>query len=140
MDKVHLGPYTVTEIADKGLYRLQNDKENNLKKLYNGVLLKEYFPPVKAPEEEPSKDEKRQEDEGLLPPVKAPEEPSKDEKRQEDEGLLPPVKAPEEPSSDKIKQEDEGLPPPSKKRKKKVREHAIVNIFVRIIIITHVHV
>ena len=55
MDKVHLGPYTVTEIADKGLYRLQNDKGKNLKKLYNGVLLKEYFPPVKAPEEEPSK-------------------------------------------------------------------------------------
>ena len=41
---VYLGPYTVAEVVDKGRYRLQNQSGKKLKKLYNGVLLKEHFP------------------------------------------------------------------------------------------------
>ena len=44
LDDVYLGPYTVAEVVDKGCYRLQNESGKKLKKLYNGVLLKEHFP------------------------------------------------------------------------------------------------
>ena len=44
LDDVYLGPYTVAEVVDKGRYRLQNESGKKLKKLYNGVLLKEHFP------------------------------------------------------------------------------------------------
>ena len=36
--------HTVAEVVDKGRYRLQNQSGKKLKKLYNGVLLKEHFP------------------------------------------------------------------------------------------------
>ena len=67
MDDVYLGPYTVAEVVDKGRYRLQNQSGKKLKKLYNGVLLKEHFPSqpdadlqenstqVQKPDEKPSK-------------------------------------------------------------------------------------
>ena len=44
LDNAYLGPYTVAEVMDKGRYQLQNESGKKLKKLYNGVLLKEYFP------------------------------------------------------------------------------------------------
>ena len=44
LDDVYLGPYTVAEAVHKGHYPLQNQSEKKLKKLYNGVLLKEHFP------------------------------------------------------------------------------------------------
>ena len=44
LDDAYLGPYTVAEVVDKGCYQLQNESGKKLKKLYNGVLLKEYFP------------------------------------------------------------------------------------------------
>ena len=50
LDSVHLGPYTIIEVADKGRYRLQNGNGKVLKKYYNGVLLKEYFSPTKSQE------------------------------------------------------------------------------------------
>ena len=48
LDSVHLDPYTIVEMAHKGRYRLQNSNEKVLKKLYNGVLLKEFFSPTKS--------------------------------------------------------------------------------------------
>ena len=51
LDPVYTGPYTVTEILDKGHYRLQRADGTRLKKLYNGVLLKEKLDPVSSAEE-----------------------------------------------------------------------------------------
>ena len=45
LDPVFTGPYTVAEILDKGRYSLLNADGKKLKKLYNGVLLKEYVEP-----------------------------------------------------------------------------------------------
>ena len=50
LDSVHLGPYTIVEVADKGRYRLQNGSGKVLRKFYSGVLLKEYFSPTKSQE------------------------------------------------------------------------------------------
>ena len=46
MDPVYTGPYTVAEVMDKGRYCLQKANGTRLKKLYNGVLLKEVLDPV----------------------------------------------------------------------------------------------
>lgn len=46
LDPVYTGPYTVVEILDKGRYSLQRADGTRLKKLYNGVLLKEVLDPV----------------------------------------------------------------------------------------------
>lgn len=51
MDPVYIGPYTVAETLDKGRYRLQRADGTTLKKLYNGVLLKEKLDPVSPAEE-----------------------------------------------------------------------------------------
>ena len=53
LDKAYLGPYTVAEVVDKGRYQLQNESGKKLKKLYNGVLLKEYFPIKESTELQP---------------------------------------------------------------------------------------
>ena len=53
LDDAYLGPYTVTEVVDKGRYQLQNESGEKLKKLYNGVLLKEYFPVKESTESQP---------------------------------------------------------------------------------------
>ena len=45
-DCVYMGPYTVAEILDKGRYCLQNTDGMRLKKLYNGILFKEYVEPL----------------------------------------------------------------------------------------------
>ena len=47
MDSVFKGPYTVEEIVGKGRYQLKSKDGKVLKKLYNGVLLKEYYSPGK---------------------------------------------------------------------------------------------
>ncbi len=46
MDCVWKGPYTVHTIAGKGRYQLESMNGKVLKKMYNGVLLKEYFTSV----------------------------------------------------------------------------------------------
>ena len=46
LDPVYTGPYTVVEIPDKGRYSLQRADGTRLKKLYNGVLLKEVLDPA----------------------------------------------------------------------------------------------
>ena len=46
LDPVYTGPYTVVEILDKGRYSLQRADGKRLRKLYNGVLLKEVLDPV----------------------------------------------------------------------------------------------
>ena len=45
LDITWKGPYTITEVAGKGSYHLRAQCGKELKKLYNGVLLKEYFEP-----------------------------------------------------------------------------------------------
>ena len=45
MDCTWKGPYTVHEMVDKGRYQLQSKSGKVLKKLYNGVLLKEFYSP-----------------------------------------------------------------------------------------------
>ena len=47
MDSVWKEPYTVEEIVGKGRYQLKSKDGKVLKKLYNGVLLKEYYSPGK---------------------------------------------------------------------------------------------
>ena len=44
LDATWKGPYTVSEFVGKGRYRLMRGDGKELKKLYNGVLLKEYIP------------------------------------------------------------------------------------------------
>ena len=46
LDTTWKGPYTITEVAGKGRYRLRAQSGKELKKLYSGVLLKEYFEPA----------------------------------------------------------------------------------------------
>ena len=43
LDATWKGPYTVSEFVGKGRYRLMRGDGKELKKLYNGVLLKEYI-------------------------------------------------------------------------------------------------
>lgn len=51
LDPLYTGPYTVAEVLDKGRYCLEKADGTRLKKLYNGVLLKEKLDPVDIPEE-----------------------------------------------------------------------------------------
>ena len=53
LDDAYLGPNTVAEVVYKGRYQLQNESGKKLKKLYNGVLLKEYFPVKESTESQP---------------------------------------------------------------------------------------
>ena len=54
LDPVYTGPYTVVEILDKGRYSLQRADGKCLKKLYNGVLLKEMLEPIAIDQSDPS--------------------------------------------------------------------------------------
>ena len=53
LDATWKGPYTVSEFVGKGRYRLMRGDGKELKKLYNGVLLKEYIPLGSAPSQSP---------------------------------------------------------------------------------------
>ncbi len=51
LDATWKGPYTVAEFVGKGRYRLKRADGKELKKLYNGVLFKEYIPSSSQPAE-----------------------------------------------------------------------------------------
>ena len=61
MDCIWKGPYK--EVVGKGRYQLKSKDGRVLKKLYNGVLLKEYHSPT-ATEEDKAKKEKEEQDKG----------------------------------------------------------------------------
>ena len=63
MDCTWKGPYTIKEVVGKGRYQLKSKDGRVLKKLYNGVLLKEYHSPT-ATEEDKAKKEKEEQDKG----------------------------------------------------------------------------
>ena len=61
MDCIWKGPYK--EVVGKGRYQLKSKDGRVLKKLYNGVLLKEYHSPT-ATEDDKGKKEKEEQDKG----------------------------------------------------------------------------
>ena len=63
MDCTWKGPYTIKEVVGKGRYQLKSKDGRVLKKLYNGVLLKEYHSPT-ATEDDKGKKEKEEQDKG----------------------------------------------------------------------------
>ena len=59
LDATWKGPYTVSEFVGKGRYRLMRGDGKELKKLYNGVLLKEYIPLGSAPSQSPQRKKRK---------------------------------------------------------------------------------
>ena len=70
-DATWKGPYTIAEVVGKGRYRLKRGDGKDLKKLYNGILLKEYLEPS---EPSPSKPP------GLSQTKPSPDKPNPEEK------------------------------------------------------------
>ena len=71
MDCTWKGPYTIKEVVGKGRYQLTSKDGRVLKKLYNGVLLKEYHLPRKTKKEQGQKeiegqDKEMKDDKGKL--------------------------------------------------------------------------